>query len=148
MVLVEGAVDLGADPADDAAIAPGEEQLRIAVLEERVELAVEVRVALQLQRRDPLGPSVQPERQLDELPQIAAPADGGDLDRHGAGSYPTGALRRGDCDRVRDRGQLDHDAPAGSSLVAPEPRELMGVESRGASLDRLRNRVEVCGHLD
>ena len=37
VVVVEGVVDLGADAADDAPVAAGEEQLRLAVLEERVQ---------------------------------------------------------------------------------------------------------------
>ena len=38
---------------DDATVAPRQEELGVAVLEERVQLAVEVGVALELERRDP-----------------------------------------------------------------------------------------------
>ncbi len=39
--LVVGVVDVGADASDDAAVAAGEEQLRLAVLEERIEAGAE-----------------------------------------------------------------------------------------------------------
>ena len=75
MKLVEGAVDLGGDPADDPAVASGQEVLGLAVGEVRVELAGQERVALELQRRDPRSPGVKAERQRDELAQRAGPLD-------------------------------------------------------------------------
>ena len=80
---VVGEVDLGGDPADHAAVAPGQEVLRFAVLEVGVQLAIEEEAALDLERRDPGGPDVQAERQVDEFADLAASLHGGDLDRHG-----------------------------------------------------------------
>ena len=51
----------------------------VAVLEERVELAVQVRVAFELERRDPRRPGVKPVRQLDELAQVGSTLDRRDL---------------------------------------------------------------------
>ena len=41
---------------DHAAVAAGQEQLRLAVLEERVEARAEEETALDPERRDPAGP--------------------------------------------------------------------------------------------
>ena len=65
--LVEGVVDLGGDPPDHAPAAAREEVLGLAVLEVRVQPPVQEHVALELQRRDPGRPRVQPERERDEL---------------------------------------------------------------------------------
>ena len=80
--LVEREVDLGGDPADDPPAAPGQEVLGLAVGEERVQLAGQELVALELQRRDPRGARVQAERQRDEFNKIAAAAHGANFDRH------------------------------------------------------------------
>ena len=72
--LVEALVDLGADPADDAAAAAGQEVLGVGVLEERVAAPVEVALALADQRRHPLlDPLVEAEREHDELAELARP---------------------------------------------------------------------------
>ena len=85
-LLVEGVevvVVLGRDAPDHALAATGEEQLRVAVREERVQPPVEEQPALQAQRRHPDGRSrVQPVRQLDELPPVPPRADGADDDWH------------------------------------------------------------------
>ena len=74
--LVVGVVDVRADPPDDAAVAAGEEQLRLAVLEERVEARAQEQPALDPQRGRPLGRgSMQPVRELDELPSVPARAE-------------------------------------------------------------------------
>ena len=85
---VEVVVVLGADAADDAAVAPGEEQLRVAVREERVLRAHQEQVALQTQRGHPdPGGRVQPVRELDELPAVPPGRDGTDDHAHGDGPY-------------------------------------------------------------
>ena len=67
VVGVEEVVELGADAADDAAVAPRQEQLRVALGEERVVAPAEEQVALQPQGRHPdRRTRVQPERELDE----------------------------------------------------------------------------------
>jgi hypothetical protein len=67
-VLVEGVVDLSADPPDDALATTREEVLGLAVAEVGVEAAVEDQPPLELQRRRPQGVlGVEAERQLDEL---------------------------------------------------------------------------------
>src|SRR6185312_7049673 len=76
--LVEGMIDLSADPADHPLAAQGEEVLGLAVLEVGIELAVEEEAALELQRRDPGGASVQAVRKIDETPQLAPLAYGDD----------------------------------------------------------------------
>ncbi len=79
--LVEAIVDLGRDPADDPAVAAGQEVLGLGVLEVGVVLAVEVAPALADQRRDPLVDAfVEPERQHDELAQVGATGHWGDGD--------------------------------------------------------------------
>ncbi len=64
--LVEVPVVLRADASDHTTIAARQEELGIAVLEERVQLAVEVCVALELERWDPRRAGVQPVGQVDE----------------------------------------------------------------------------------
>src|SRR4029079_12853787 len=84
---VEVAVDLGGDAADDAVPAPGEEVLRLPVLEERVLGAVEEPLAVGDDRRDPvLLAAVQPERELDERIELLARLHRADRDRHGRGT--------------------------------------------------------------
>ena len=79
--VVERGVDLGADPAHHAAVAARQEQLRLTVLEERVEARAEEQPALYPQRGNPLFlVSMQPERKLYELAHIAARGDGLHLD--------------------------------------------------------------------
>ena len=79
--LVERAVDLSADPAHHAPVATGEEQLRLAVLEERARARVQEQLALDLERGNPLlRVRVQPERELDEFAHVSARGDGRYLD--------------------------------------------------------------------
>ena len=74
---VELVVVLGRDPAHDAPVALGQEQLRVAVREERVLAAHQEDPALQPQRGDPdPGARVQPVRELDELPSVPSRRDG------------------------------------------------------------------------
>src|SRR3954470_977916 len=88
---VERVVELGRDPAHDAAGAAGQEQARVAVGEEGVLPAAEERVALDAQRGHPLrGGRVQPERKLDELPQVGPRPDGAHFHRHGGAPYMAG----------------------------------------------------------
>ena len=54
VVVVERVVDLGADAADDAAVAPGQEELRLAVRKNGVEAPAEEQPALEPQRGHPL----------------------------------------------------------------------------------------------
>ena len=69
LVVVEGVVDLGADAADDAPVAAGEEVLGFAVAEEGVHPPVQEQAPLELQRWHPLRVvSMQAERQVDERP--------------------------------------------------------------------------------
>ena len=73
LVGVEGVVDLRADAPDHAPVAPGAEELRVAVLEEGVLAAAEEQPALQAQRGAPVRRGrVQPVRELDELAQLLA----------------------------------------------------------------------------
>ncbi len=79
--LVEGGVDLRAHAADGTAVAPGQEELALAVLEERVQPAGQEHVPLELEGRDPGRPdSMQPERQIDELAPVRKRPDRSDLD--------------------------------------------------------------------
>ena len=65
-------VDLGADPAHRLAVALGQEELGLGVLEAGVLLAVEELHPLEDQRRHPLRVlAVEPERDLDEALQLA-----------------------------------------------------------------------------
>jgi hypothetical protein len=80
--LVERPVDLGGDPAHHALSPASQEVLRLAVLEVGIQLAAEEQVALEPEGRHPRCPGVQPERQCDERPQLAWPADGPDFDWH------------------------------------------------------------------
>ena len=85
LVVVEGAVDLGADPADHAAVAAGQEELRLGVLEEGVEARVQEQPPLDSKRGHPVRlVSMEPERELDELPSVAPRAHRCHFDRHGA----------------------------------------------------------------
>ena len=52
--VVERVVDLGADPTHDSAVAPGEEQLGVGVLEVGVEVPAEEEPPLEPQRGNPL----------------------------------------------------------------------------------------------
>src|SRR5262249_36379550 len=67
----------------------GEEELGLGVLEIRVLVPVQELTPLGDQRRDPGGALVQPERELDELGQLAPPLDGSHLNGswHGRASY-------------------------------------------------------------
>ena len=80
-------VDLGGDPAHDAAAAAGEKVLGLAMAEIGIEAAAQEQVALELEGRDPGGPSVQSVGQLDKRAQITDAPDRGDLDRHSRSSY-------------------------------------------------------------
>ena len=72
LVLVPAAVGVGADPPDRLAVAFGDEELRLAVLEPRVLLAVEELHPLEDQRRHPLlAVAMEAERDLDEALQLA-----------------------------------------------------------------------------
>ena len=51
--LVEAVIDVGADPPDRLSVAPGEEVLRLRVLEERVARAVEALADIEHERSDP-----------------------------------------------------------------------------------------------
>ena len=83
-------VDLGADPPDRLAVALGEEELHLAVLEVGVLLAVEELHPLEDQRRHPLRVvAVEAERDLDEaLPLAPASAPAGST-RFPSGPQPT-----------------------------------------------------------
>jgi hypothetical protein len=79
--VVEGGVDVGADTAHDVPVAASQKQLRLTVLEERVEAGSEKQPPLNAQRGNPLFlVSMQPVRKLDELAQISARGDGLHLD--------------------------------------------------------------------
>src|SRR3954469_19237392 len=76
VVGVEEVVELGADPPDDAPVAAGQEQLRVALAEERVVAPVEEQVALQAQRGHPdRRTGVQPERERYEFAPVTKAAD-------------------------------------------------------------------------
>jgi hypothetical protein len=84
VVGVEGVVDLGADPPDDATVAAGQEQLGLAVAEERVEPRREEQPALEPERGHPLlGGSMKPEREPDECAPVAPAPDRCHLHGHG-----------------------------------------------------------------
>src|SRR4051812_41168836 len=86
--LVVGMVDLGADPAHHAAVAAGQEQRRVAVVEERVEALAQVQTPLDPDRRSPLWRvSMKPVREVDELPNLPPRAHLSDLQRHGGRPY-------------------------------------------------------------
>ena len=88
VVGVEVVVVLGADAAHDAPVAPGQEELRVAVREERVLRAHQEHVALQTQRGHPdPGGRVQPVREFDEFPAVPPARDGTDDHAHGDGPY-------------------------------------------------------------
>ena len=77
VVGVEVVVVMRADAADDAAVAAGQEQLGVAVAEERVEAPREEDPPLELERRDPdAGSRVQAVRELDELLEVPSRGDG------------------------------------------------------------------------
>src|SRR5262245_58649237 len=91
--VVEGVVDLGARAADDAAVALGQEELRLGVLEEGVEARIQEQPALDPEGWNPGGPvRVQAERQLDELAPVLARPDHSDLHGHGAAPYMPTAI--------------------------------------------------------
>ena len=84
MVVVERAVHLSADPAHHAAVAAGQEQLRLAVLEEGVSARAQEQPPLELERGHPLRrASMEAEREVDELAPIAPSSHRSDLDGHG-----------------------------------------------------------------
>jgi hypothetical protein len=85
LVLVPAPVDLGGDPADrlPLAVAPGEEVLRLGVVEEGVLGAIEESASLGDQWRHPGRTPVEAEGELDEAGQIAPAADRPHLDGHG-----------------------------------------------------------------
>src|SRR3954470_6323153 len=89
LVLVEVAVDLSADPADRLVAPPGDEQLRVAVLEEGVLLAAQELLALEDERGHPLGRvTINAPRKPDEANQVRAGADRSDVyRRHAGGPY-------------------------------------------------------------
>ena len=96
--LVEGDVDLRAHPTDDPPVAPGQEQLGLAVLEVGVEARIEEQPPLDAERGHPLlAVRVQPVRELDEGAPILARDHGRHLHGHGAGLYADGdrSLREG-----------------------------------------------------
>jgi hypothetical protein len=79
--VVESRVDLSADPAHHAAVPAGEEELGLAVLEERVEAPAQEQATLDSERGDPLlRVRVQPERELDEIAHVSARGGGRYLD--------------------------------------------------------------------
>src|SRR3954453_5986338 len=81
-------VDLGADAAHHAAVAAGQEQRRVAVIEERVEALAQVQTPLDPDRRSPLWRvSMKPVREVDELPNLPPRAHLSDLQRHGGRPY-------------------------------------------------------------
>jgi len=84
VVAVVAVIDLGGDPPDHATAPPGQEVLGAAMGEERVELAGQELVALELERRNPRRPGVQTKGQVNELPQVREPLDDSYLDRHSA----------------------------------------------------------------
>ena len=124
VVVVEGAVDLGADPAHHAAVAAGEEELRLAVLEEGVEARAQEQVALELERGDPGRPvSMQPERQIDEFAPVRQRADRADLNRHGAPPYMPTAIDLFEKARRHERlEQLQRRARARPDALLPGAR--------------------------
>jgi hypothetical protein len=72
-MVVEGLVDLGAHPPDDAVPAPGQEVRGLAVAEKGVQPAVEEHAALEPQRGNPQRVvSMQAERKVDESLEISA----------------------------------------------------------------------------
>ena len=78
--LVEVAVDLRRDPTDGRLAPPGQEELDLGVLEEWIAPSVEEPLAVEQQRRYPVGlVTIQPPRQLDESVQIALARDRADL---------------------------------------------------------------------
>ena len=88
LIGVEGVVDLRADAPDHAPVAPGAEQLRVAVLEEGVLAAAEEQPALQAQRGAPVRRGrVQPVRELDELASLLPAPDGPHVHGHGGAPY-------------------------------------------------------------
>src|SRR5207344_3079902 len=75
LVLVPAAIEVGADAADRLAVALGDQELGLAVLEPGVLLAVEELHPLEDQRRHPLlAVAVQAEGNLDEALQLATRA--------------------------------------------------------------------------
>ena len=114
VVGVPGLVDLRADAPHDAAVAPGQEQLGVAVLEERVEAPVQEQAPLDPQRGDPvLRGRVQAVRELDELAQLP-PA------RHGP--HVHGHRRHGTCPRLRSTSSRRPATPSASLSCAPRAR--------------------------
>src|SRR5262249_25134390 len=70
-----------ADPADDPAVAPGEKELDVGVLEERILLRSETLTFADPERRDPVrGACMALVRMVDELPELAPVAHGTDVD--------------------------------------------------------------------
>ena len=84
---LEVVVDLGGDAADRPPVAQREEVLGAGVLEERVLPPVQELLALEQQRRHPVGRvAVQAEREPDEPTEVARRMDRPDLERpHGGG---------------------------------------------------------------
>ncbi len=65
--LVQSVIDVRGDPPDGLSVTPGEEILRLGVLEEWVATAIDVPPAFGQQRRNPVRlPPVEPPRQPDE----------------------------------------------------------------------------------
>src|SRR5205823_4834085 len=81
--LVEVVIDLGRDPPDRAAVAPGQEVLRLGVLEERILVAVEELAALELQRGNPERlVTIEPPRKLEKRGRLAPRGDWSHFERH------------------------------------------------------------------
>ena len=127
VVGVERVVVLGADAADDPPVAAGEEQLGVAVLEERVEAAGEEDAAARGAAGAPRRRSrVQPVRELDELPQVPPRGDGRDSDD--TERHPT-------C-RLRSTSSRRSAATSAPSSCAPPARPTCCPTSAGSSRPR------------
>ncbi len=82
-------IHVSGDPAHGLMAAPGQEVLRLGVLEERVALAVQVALALGDQRRNPVVCAlVQPPGQTDERAHVRAAANRANLDRRQSAPRP------------------------------------------------------------
>ena len=87
-------VDLGADPADDAAVALRQEEGRVTMAEPGVLLRVEQGMHLTLERRHPSGVVlVNFPHEIDERLAVAAAGDGADLEVAHAGEGLTAHYR-------------------------------------------------------
>jgi 8-amino-7-oxononanoate synthase len=127
---------LGADPADDAVAAPGEEELGVTVLEEGVEAAAQEQPALQPELGNPRRPvSMEPVRKPDERTRIGARANGRHLHRHGAALYMPTAIDLFEKARRHERleqlqAARDHDLLPYFRVVEAEPGPVARMEGR------------------